>query len=267
MSETNIKLCFLNDKINGINTTLDTKINDTKELFDTTKQVVDLQQIEILNMKQNISYSKTESDAIFATKQEVSGSVIENAVTYDDIYTKTQSNELFVQSVDLNNTLSNYYQKSEVYNKTESDAKYLSDTTNYYTKTEINNKLDISGTNIVLKDHILPDTNEAYDLGSVENKFRDLYLSGTTLHIGDEKISRDTNGGIKISNLIIGDDVNGKLKLGVEVRNNKRVLKINDNDSVENTVDVHELSELMQQNAASIVSINEQITNILALLI
>ena len=36
---------------------------------------------------------------------------------------------------------------------------------------------------------IIPDTNEAYDLGSATNKFRDLYLSGNTLVLGDTSIS------------------------------------------------------------------------------
>ena len=39
--------------------------------------------------------------------------------------------------------------------------------------------------------HILPDTTEIYDLGSTTNKFRDLYLSGNTLNIGDQTISAD----------------------------------------------------------------------------
>lgn len=40
---------------------------------------------------------------------------------------------------------------------------------------------------------IVPDTNEAYDLGSSTLKFRDLYLSGTTLYVGDATIT--TSGG------------------------------------------------------------------------
>ena len=39
--------------------------------------------------------------------------------------------------------------------------------------------------------HVLPDTTEIYDLGSTTNKFRDLYLSGNTLNIGDQTISAD----------------------------------------------------------------------------
>src|SRR6056300_1035664 len=35
--------------------------------------------------------------------------------------------------------------------------------------------------------HIIPDANEQYDLGSAENKFRDLYLSSATIKMGTEQ--------------------------------------------------------------------------------
>jgi hypothetical protein len=51
---------------------------------------------------------------------------------------------------------------------------------------------------VVLKDagitvaaHILPDGDELYDLGNTDNKFRDLYLSGTSLTLGDQTITTD----------------------------------------------------------------------------
>lgn len=49
---------------------------------------------------------------------------------------------------------------------------------------------DIAGqTNVSC--HIIPTSNELYDLGSTACKFRDLYLSGTTICIGDAKIQYD----------------------------------------------------------------------------
>jgi len=46
---------------------------------------------------------------------------------------------------------------------------------------------------------IIPDTNEAYDLGSPTNKFRDLYLSSGTLYLGETSISVDQEtGGVKL---------------------------------------------------------------------
>src|SRR6056300_1599165 len=39
--------------------------------------------------------------------------------------------------------------------------------------------------------HLTPDTNEAYDLGSASFKFRDIYLSGTSINLGDATITAD----------------------------------------------------------------------------
>lgn len=38
---------------------------------------------------------------------------------------------------------------------------------------------------------LIPDTNEAYDLGSTSNRFKDLYISGNTMFLGDTKIQDD----------------------------------------------------------------------------
>ena len=47
--------------------------------------------------------------------------------------------------------------------------------------------------------HILPDTTETYDLGSVSKRFRSLYLAGDTIDIGGSTISSDGTGQISIS--------------------------------------------------------------------
>lgn len=41
--------------------------------------------------------------------------------------------------------------------------------------------------------HLIPDTNDAYDLGSAEYKFRDMYLSDTTIHTASGSISTENN--------------------------------------------------------------------------
>lgn len=46
--------------------------------------------------------------------------------------------------------------------------------------------------------HVLPDTNETYDLGSTTQRFRDLYLSGNSITIGDLVIS-DNNGVFEVT--------------------------------------------------------------------
>lgn len=46
-------------------------------------------------------------------------------------------------------------------------------------------------------EHILPDTDVTYDLGSATYKWRDLYLSGNTIHLGDTQIKKDTDGNVE----------------------------------------------------------------------
>ena len=45
---------------------------------------------------------------------------------------------------------------------------------------------------------LIPDTNEAYDLGSSTNRFNDIYLAGDTVDIGGTKLSKDASGDIDI---------------------------------------------------------------------
>jgi hypothetical protein len=42
--------------------------------------------------------------------------------------------------------------------------------------------------------HFLPTANITYDLGSATNRFRDLYLAGTTIFLGTTKVMIDSNG-------------------------------------------------------------------------
>ena len=47
--------------------------------------------------------------------------------------------------------------------------------------------------------HVVPDSNETYDLGTASNKFRDLYLSSGTIHLGsDTKLSVSAAGEFQI---------------------------------------------------------------------
>ena len=69
----------------------------------------------------------------------------------------------------------------------------------YFTTARLNSALQTLGTSIV------PDTDITYDLGSATNRFRDLYLSGNTINLGDATISADANGNIELDNNIIID--------------------------------------------------------------
>jgi len=48
--------------------------------------------------------------------------------------------------------------------------------------------LNLDGT---IKGHVVPDSNEAYDLGSATNGFRDIYLSGSSIKLGNAVITAD----------------------------------------------------------------------------
>jgi len=62
---------------------------------------------------------------------------------------------------------------------------------------QLRNPTNITVTNITsVTGDLIPDTNEAYDLGSVSNRFRDLYISGNTLNIGGTEISIDAEGNV-----------------------------------------------------------------------
>ena len=62
----------------------------------------------------------------------------------------------------------------------------------YYTNTRVQTKLgSVSG-------HIIPDTDVTYDLGSTSNKFRDLYLSGSSITLGSIELS-DNGGSLEVT--------------------------------------------------------------------
>lgn len=74
----------------------------------------------------------------------------------------------------------------------------------YYTDSRVQTKLgNVSG-------HIIPDTDELYDIGSPTKKFRDLYLSGLTLYLGNLTLASDQNAGLVVrdsnSELAISSD-------------------------------------------------------------
>lgn len=50
----------------------------------------------------------------------------------------------------------------------------------------VDSKINLDGT---VKGHIVPATNVAYDLGSATNRFRDLYLSGSSIKLGGATIT------------------------------------------------------------------------------
>lgn len=76
----------------------------------------------------------------------------------------------------------------------------------------VDGKIELDGT---VKGDIIPDANEAYDIGSASNRFKDLYLSGTSLYLGSAQLTAtgsivnlpagSTIGGVGIQTLLSGD--------------------------------------------------------------
>jgi hypothetical protein len=84
-----------------------------------------------------------------------------------------------------------------------------------------NGSINLDGT---VKGNIIPDTNEIYDIGSIGNRFKDLYLSGSSLYLGNAQITASgpivdlpagsTVGGLPISSvegIISGSNYNANI--------------------------------------------------------
>ena len=56
------------------------------------------------------------------------------------------------------------------------------------------------GTETVEAGHILPAAHETYDLGSTTSAWKDLYLSGTSIYLGDLQITSTASGALEIDN-------------------------------------------------------------------
>ena len=70
-------------------------------------------------------------------------------------------------------------------------------------------------TNTAITGSLIPDSNEAYDLGSSSNKWRDLYLSGNTITLGSIDL-KDSSGGL----VVVDSDGNSiSLQLSVQSYN------------------------------------------------
>ena len=89
------------------------------------------------------------------------------------------------------------------------------------------------GATLEVYGNILPDTTETYDLGSSSKRFRDLYLSGSTINLGGTLITRDATGDIQFK-----DDDTEELKtlrvkeLEIGTGANKTKIRLDNNNKV-----------------------------------
>ena len=68
----------------------------------------------------------------------------------------------------------------------------------YETLTSGNTLQGNSGISGTITGNLIPDTNEVYDLGSANFKFKDIYMSGNTLYMGGQPLSI-TNGALTLN--------------------------------------------------------------------
>ena len=76
--------------------------------------------------------------------------------------------------------------------------------------TDTNNTITLpafTGTLITSSQSIVPSENEVFDLGSSDFKWKDLYLSGSTINLGDQTIKSSPTG-IQMPQLTIGTGAN-----------------------------------------------------------
>jgi len=60
---------------------------------------------------------------------------------------------------------------------------------------------------LIAKRDIIPDLNEVFSLGSPDKRFKDIYLSGNTITLGNTTIGADAGGGLVIGDMIVGSNV------------------------------------------------------------
>ena len=61
--------------------------------------------------------------------------------------------------------------------------------------------------NLIAKHDIIPDLDEVFNLGAPDRRFKDLYLSGNTITLGNTTLGADAGGGLVIGDTIIGSNV------------------------------------------------------------
>ena len=64
--------------------------------------------------------------------------------------------------------------------------------------------------------NLLPVANITYDLGNSTNRFKDLWLSGNTIYLGDANITVDSNGNVSLGNITFNSNgtINGSNVIG-----------------------------------------------------
>ena len=93
--------------------------------------------------------------------------------------------------------------------------------------------------------NLIPSTDSTYDLGTPTKKWKELYLSGNTIHLGDAKLSTDANGNVEIKNnlgqlkkLIVDEIEVGSGANKVKLVGNNGKLKVKDDIDADAATDL-----------------------------
>jgi hypothetical protein len=143
-------------------------------------------------------------------------------------YTSLTSNTIISNIITINTNMSNYM------NSVTADHIMNGNNNKYIVNDLYNNNLTING-------NVIPASNIAYDLGSSNYKWRDLYLSGNTIYLGTTLISTDST----TKGLVVKDNNNNLVDVtaaSVKIKN-------------PNTTSYVELKNI--NNKVSLVSYNE----------
>ena len=91
----------------------------------------------------------------------------------------------------------------------------------------VDGKINLDGT---VKGNIVPDANEAYDIGTASYRFRDLYLKGTSIYLGGAQITNpsgsivDLPTGATVNSVpILASNAGGNVNIGI-VANDSSVM-------------------------------------------
>ena len=182
-------------------------------------------------------------------KNELNVSYENNNNNIVNIEENIEKNKNDILSIDTN---INFYDKTESDNIFATKNELINSVSldNYYSKTEMNSNIDISQENkIEISKSLIPKNNLEINLGSIDKKFKELYLSGNTLHLDDQKI-KSTNEGIEINKLIISDS------------NFKILVKNNNIELINNEKNYTNLKNKIENNINNINEINNQIEEI-----
>ena len=167
---------------------------------------VDVSAIQGDNLTSNVKLiyeDGTEQVAKFVVEERIDGRfmILENTSNAES------TSNVFVYGTEINDLTT--IDKNYIYTLNVAATQSLSKKIDQLRQNTVTDNLTVNGvttlnSNLIMKGHILPHDDIQYDLGSSSNKWRDLYLSGDTITLGNSKISSDPD----TKGIVIKDDTN-----------------------------------------------------------